>query len=145
MNRLKALCGLALALALLFGCKAYSQNESFFMMEGNRLIRYELRQNSPHLIAFGSAFGSAKDGWITPDKFEHLLGSAMLSGSGFLALKVTRNDEHQSFVLSVGLVTCLGILKEVYDASDPKQQSSWKDLAADLVGAGLGAVIARSL
>jgi len=145
MNRLKALCGLALALALLFGCKAYSQNESFFKMEGNRLIRYELRQNSPHLIAFGSAFGSAKDGWITPDKFEHLLGSAMLSGSGFLALKVTRNDEHQSFVLSVGLVTCLGILKEVYDAGDPKQQSSWKDLAADLVGAGLGAVIARSL
>ena len=145
MNRYNVLFGLVLTLILFFACKGYAQGGSFFTMGGNRISRLELRQDSPQPIVFKSAFGSARDSWTTPDKFGHLLGSAMLSGSGFLALKVTRNDESHAFVLSVGMVTCLGILKEVYDAGHPNEQSSWKDLAADIIGAGLGAVIARSL
>lgn len=90
-------------------------------------------------------FRFSPDLWTAPDKFDHLVGSVMLSGSSFLALAVTRNDRRQSFVSSIGLVICLGVLKEVYDLYHPSGQASWKDLTADALGAGLGALIARSL
>ena len=90
-------------------------------------------------------FRFSPDSWTTPDKFDHLIGSAMLSGSSFLALAVTRNDRRQCFVSSIGWVICLGVLKEVYDLYHPGGHASWKDLTADALGAGLGAFIARSL
>lgn len=88
---------------------------------------------------------SSADSWTSPDKFDHLLGSAMLSSGGVLAMKATHNDNRQSFVLSIASVAGLGVLKEFYDAGHPNQQSSWKDLLYDVVGAAVGAAIARSL
>ncbi len=85
------------------------------------------------------------DSWTSPDKFDHLLVSAVLSGGAFLSLTVTRNDADRSFVSSVGAVIALGMLKEVHDAFAPRHQSSWKDLTADAVGALVGALITRSL
>jgi uncharacterized protein YfiM (DUF2279 family) len=87
----------------------------------------------------------AMDCWTSPDKFDHLLVSAVLSGGVFLSLNVTRNDEDFSLVSSVGGVVAFGAFKEIYDAYHPRQQSSWKDLAADALGALLGALITRSL
>jgi len=85
------------------------------------------------------------DRWFAADKADHFLVSAMLASSGFLSLKVTRNDEDFSFVSSVGLTFGLGVLKEIYDWSHPDHQASWRDLTADLLGAVLGTWIARSL
>ncbi len=87
----------------------------------------------------------SSESWTTPDKFDHLLGSAILSGSEFLALKVTHNNIESSAVFSFGSVFCLGVLKELYDLSKPNRQASWKDLAMDLGGALLGVMVAYSL
>jgi len=83
------------------------------------------------------------DSWTSPDKFEHFFGSATLSAGGLLALQVTHNDEAQSTVLVFSSVTCLGILKEVFDMYHPHHQASWKDLTADIVGTLLGLYVAR--
>ncbi|HEX7344678.1 MAG TPA: hypothetical protein VF398_10455 [bacterium] len=82
--------------------------------------------------------------WISPDKFDHLLLSAMLSSSAYLQLKVHHNEPNAALLSSMGLTLTLGVGKELYDVIHPGHPS-WKDLAADAVGALLGALVARSL
>jgi len=84
------------------------------------------------------------DPWIAPDKFDHLLLSAMLSSSAYLQMKVAHNGTDAALVSSVGLTLTLGVGKELYDIIHPGHPS-WKDLAADAMGALLGALVARSL
>ena len=87
---------------------------------------------------------SLKDPWIAPDKFDHLLLSALLSSSSYLQMKVHHNEPDAALVSSLGLTLTLGVGKELYDVIHPGHPS-WKDLAADAVGALLGALVARSL
>lgn len=89
---------------------------------------------------------SGTDRWASPDKFDHFLVSAMLSGGSVLSLRVTHNDQDRSFVSSVGSVIALGACKEIYDAYHPRRhRSSWRDLTADAIGAVFGALLARVL
>lgn len=90
-----------------------------------------------------SAF-SVRDEWISPDKFDHLLLSAMLSSSAYLQLKVAHNAEDMALVSCLGFTLGLGLGKEFYDIIHPGHPS-WKDLAADAIGAFLGALVVRSL
>ena len=87
---------------------------------------------------------SVRDEWISADKFDHLLLSAMLASSAYLQLKVSHNGEDMAFVSCLGITLSLGVGKELYDVIHPGHPS-WKDLAADAVGALFGALIVRSL
>ncbi len=87
---------------------------------------------------------SDRDEWISPDKFDHLLLSAMLSSSGYLQLKVAHNAEDMALVSCLGFTLGLGVGKELYDIIHPGHPS-WKDLAADAAGALLGALVAGIL
>ncbi len=84
------------------------------------------------------------DPWIAPDKFDHLLLSAMLSSTTYLQLQAAHNGTDAALATSLGLTLGLGVGKELYDVIHPGHPS-WKDLAADAVGALLGALVARSL
>jgi len=68
----------------------------------------------------------------------------MLSSAGYLALKVQHNDNDVALVSSIGFSVAVGIGKEVYDIYHPGHPS-WKDLAADTLGAILGALMAGVL
>ncbi len=87
----------------------------------------------------------SEDPWISADKFEHLFGSALFSGCGYLILKMHNNDENQSLIASIGVTICLGASKEIYDHYSPGKKASWKDFVVDIIGATLGAFIAQSL
>jgi len=84
------------------------------------------------------------DSWTAPDKFDHLLLSAMLSSSTYLQMKVHHNEPDAALAASLGLTLTLGVGKELYDVMHPGHPS-WKDLAADALGALIGALVARSL
>jgi uncharacterized protein YfiM (DUF2279 family) len=86
-----------------------------------------------------------RDSWFSPDKLDHLLFSATLAGSGFLALKVTGSTESDALLLSASSVTSLGLVKEIVDLVRPRGHASWKDLVADLAGVALGVMVVSSL
>jgi len=82
------------------------------------------------------------DRWIAPDKGLHLLGSMMTT------IAVTKTlQQHADFrkasgmKWAVGFSFSLGIGKELWDSTKPRNFFSWKDLCADLVGITLGRLI----
>jgi uncharacterized protein YfiM (DUF2279 family) len=100
-----------------------------------------LRLSQPTLYQSTSGSGES---WVAPDKFDHLLVSAMLSGSAFLQMKISHNDADFAFVSSCGFSLTLGAAKEIYDLIHPGHPS-WKDLAVDALGSLLGALVASAL
>ena len=68
----------------------------------------------------------------------------MLSSSTYLQMKVHHNEPDAALAASLGLTLTLGVGKELYDVMHPGHPS-WKDLAADALGALIGALVARSL
>jgi putative lipoprotein len=82
------------------------------------------------------------DRWLARDKASHLALSAALVGFGYHLLRYERHKgAASSRNLAVGLTLGLGLSKEARDASRPDNHFSYKDLAADLLGAGLGVLI----
>lgn len=89
------------------------------------------------LAAFVLAFcGTARaDSWTTPDKPKHVAVSAAMASAG-VAVGLT---ERQAFAASLAV----GFAKEVHDATRRGGTGfSTKDLAADALGAYLGAKFA---
>jgi len=84
------------------------------------------------------------DDWLAPDKFDHFLGSAMLSCCGTLALKVNHNNPDDAGYIAVSVTIGLGATKELYDMTSPSHHPSWKDLTVDIAGALLGMLVAKS-
>lgn len=88
-------------------------------------------------------FLSSKDQgpWLASDKELHFAGS--------LAIAASLRVEGQSRATSVGATFGIGLVKEMYDvALKPKRMgrgASWKDLAADLMGALAGVALAGAL
>jgi len=71
------------------------------------------------------------DEWTGADKGLHVMGSAGIGTVAGLVIK----DKWAAFAVSM----VPGVLKEVYDAKHPdKHTASFKDLAADAVGAAVG-------
>ena len=78
--------------------------------------------------------------WTAADKQLHFAGSLAIASS----IRITGKSEAQSFTAAVSI----GVLKEVYDATikpTTKKGASWKDLAADIVGAAAGVLILRAM
>ena len=74
---------------------------------------------------------NAEDKWTGVDKGQHVAVSAGIGTVSGLIVK----DKWTAFALSM----VPGVLKEMYDAQHPKTHTaSFKDLAADAVGAAVG-------
>lgn len=82
------------------------------------------------------------DRWLARDKASHLAVSAALVGFTYHLLRYEQEKQiAASRNLSAGLSLSFGLAKEARDASRPNNHFSYKDLAADLLGAGLGMII----
>jgi uncharacterized protein YfiM (DUF2279 family) len=92
--------------------------------------------------ARATAFLSSADqgSWTAADKELHFAGSLAIAAS----VRVTGKSEARSFTAAVSV----GVLKEVYDATikpTTKKGASWKDLAADILGAAAGVLLIRAM
>ena len=79
--------------------------------------------------------------WTAADKELHAAGSLAIAAS----IRVTGRSEGQAFAGAVSI----GLLKEVYDATlkpaPAHRGASWKDLAADVLGAAAGVLLLRAM
>lgn len=83
------------------------------------------------------------DEWFAWDKAEHLGVSAFLSGVSFSVFRdFYHNDKESSMYFSATLTLGLGLGKEFCDSKGPGGRFSYKDLLADILGIGLGLLIA---
>lgn len=83
------------------------------------------------------------DRWFAKDKVEHLGVSAFLSGVSYSIFRdFYNNDEKSSIYFSAAFTFGAGLGKEFYDLRTPQGTFSFKDLAADILGIGLGLWIA---
>lgn len=83
------------------------------------------------------------DKWFAREKIEHLGVSAFLSGVSYSVFRdFYYNKKESSAYFSASLTFSAGLGKEFYDRKTPKGRFSYKDLAADILGIGLGLWIA---
>jgi uncharacterized protein YfiM (DUF2279 family) len=79
--------------------------------------------------------------WTAADKELHAAGSLAIAAS----IRVTGRSDAESFTAAVSV----GVLKEIYDATlkpaPHKRGASWKDLAADILGAAAGVLLVRAM
>lgn len=84
-----------------------------------------------------------QDKWLAWDKVEHLGISALFSGTLYSVFHdFYENDRKSSIYISSSLTFSLGLGKEFYDRRNPRNKFSYKDLAADVLGIGIGLLIA---
>ncbi len=82
------------------------------------------------------------DRWLARDKASHLAVSAALVGLSYhLLCYEQRKSGSSSRNLAAGISLGWGLAKETRDASRPGNHFCFKDLTADLLGAGLGILI----
>ncbi|MDO9026792.1 MAG: hypothetical protein Q7U87_02820 [bacterium] len=82
------------------------------------------------------------DRWLARDKASHLAVSAALVGFSYHLLRYEQQGgREQSRNLAAGISLGWGLAKETRDASRPGNHFCFRDLAADLLGAGLGILI----
>ena len=84
---------------------------------------------------------ASQGGWLAADKELHFAGCLAISAS----LRVAGRSDGESFGGAIGV----GVLKEIYDGTlKPRRKghgASWKDLAADILGAAAGIAIVGAL
>jgi uncharacterized protein YfiM (DUF2279 family) len=82
------------------------------------------------------------DRWLARDKASHLALSAAMVGFGYHLFHYEQGQPRTSSRnLALGLTLSLGLAKETRDSGRPGNHFSCRDLAADLLGAGLGTII----
>ncbi|MDP2807727.1 MAG: hypothetical protein Q8O74_06275 [bacterium] len=82
------------------------------------------------------------DRWLARDKVSHLAVSAALVGFTYHLLRYEQQKTGASSRnLAAGISLGWGLAKETRDASRPGNHFCFKDLTADLLGAGLGILI----
>ena len=96
----------------------------------------------PHVASRSSA--PPRDDWFGPDKAKHAGASFALALGGSLALRAGLDaTQGDATALAFGTTLALGVTKEVADVRRPVAPLfSWRDLAADALGAALGALVA---
>jgi putative lipoprotein len=87
---------------------------------------------------------SADDKWFTRDKMDHAITSAFVTAFGYyVARKECELTVRGASRSAIGFSFSLGLGKEVYDCTLRKSRFSIKDIAADLVGSGIGLLLLR--
>ncbi len=101
-----------------------------------------------HEVSFSnnpSQFDTLKisDKWVAWDKVKHLGVSTFLSGVSYSVFRdFYYNKKESSIYFSATLTLGAGLGKELYDKRTPHGYFSYKDLVADILGIGLGLLIA---
>ena len=84
------------------------------------------------------------DRWFARDKAKHFVVSAVIQGAGHSLLRAS-GLEYRDASLGAGVLTLtVGVGKELW-ARSRGRYLSWKDLTADALGGGTGAVAARQV
>ena len=85
---------------------------------------------------------SEKDPWFGKDKFDHFLTSAFLISFFYHAGRSQMSwSGTQTANISAGITLGIGLGKELWDKKSKRGHPSWRDIAADFLGAGLGYLI----
>ncbi len=83
-----------------------------------------------------------RDSWFGTDKAVHLVGSMIVTvGSGVIMRKTKQFSENRAAYMGLGFSFSLGVGKELVDSRQPHNHFSYKDLAADIFGAIIGALL----
>ena len=83
------------------------------------------------------------DLWVGKDKCRHFLLCGFWSAFGYLLChRHLDYSEEKSLLISGGVVSSLGVTKEIRDAFQPDNRFSYKDLVFDAIGVGCGLFIA---
>lgn len=98
-------------------------------------------------VLFSGSFGAPperapQDRWFAKDKLYHFVGSAVIQSAGHAVGRSAGLAYRDAAWTAAGLTLTAGVAKEVYDRADGRY-FSWKDLTADVAGAGTGAVLVR--
>jgi putative lipoprotein len=84
----------------------------------------------------------ARDGWLGRDKAKHFLASAIIAGGvAWNQHRRYNRGGEPSLYTGAGVSLSLGLAKELSDKRKPGGLFSWKDLAADALGAAAGIFI----
>lgn len=99
------------------------------------------------LVLFSGKFGAPPerapdDPWFGRDKFYHFAGSAVIQGAGHALGRSVGLNYREAAWAAAGLTVTVGTAKEFYDRADGRF-FSFRDLTADVLGGGTGAVIVR--
>lgn len=91
--------------------------------------------------ADSSAGARGGDSWFGADKARHFTASFLLTGAVSRGLRVHGHESpSRSLAAGVGFTVSLGGLKEMFDRTG-RGHASWKDMAANALGAGCGALL----
>ncbi len=81
------------------------------------------------------------DSWLGADKARHFTASFLMTGAVSRTLHVHgRESRSRSLAAGVAFTVSLGGLKEMLDRTG-RGHASWKDMAANALGAGCGALL----
>ena len=109
------------------------------------LVNSVQASNLPDVVADSSHYQQKihfHDPWLAPDKGLHFLGSMMVTiavaktSQQYLDYPISKSRNF-AFAFSFSL----GLSKECYDATKPRNFFSWKDLMADGLGTLVGGLI----
>ncbi|MCM8812540.1 MAG: DUF2279 domain-containing protein [Candidatus Omnitrophica bacterium] len=79
------------------------------------------------------------DSWTGPDKGKHVIVSCGISILAYnIFLKNTAWSESQAQAAAFAAAMAVGTAKECYDKYVRETEFSWKDMAANAAGAGIG-------
>ena len=82
------------------------------------------------------------DHWFARDKAKHFVVSAVLQGVGHSVLRANGYDYREAAWTAATATLSVGVGKELWDRHRGRV-FSWKDLGADALGAGTGAVVMK--
>lgn len=85
-----------------------------------------------------------EDRWFARDKVMHFAASMVIQSVGYSVLRSNGFEYRDAAWTAGGLTLTTGIGKELWDRSRGGA-FSWKDLAADGLGGGTGAVLMRQV
>lgn len=91
----------------------------------------------------GSTPQSERDHWLGPDKLRHFLAAFAATGYAHAGLRALDVDADGAVIGGVAFALAAGIGKEVHDVRVGRV-FSLKDLAWDLAGTALGALLVRA-
>ena len=91
----------------------------------------------------GDSLTISKDKWLGNDKITHAVVCFTIAGFTVgTARTMLHNTKEGSFTIGISVPLGIGLLKEGYDMKHPKKhRASFKDLAADCIGAAIGAAL----
>ncbi len=86
------------------------------------------------------------DSIVGKDKFEHFtVSAAIVSSTAFVFHNHFQTKRDDAIVIGFSAGLSLGGIKELIDKRTPGEQSSWKDLVADIIGCAVGAIVIRGV